>query len=166
MILNPSYFEGELTIGQVGEAVDDDFALSEAANVFVKKYEPIFYRATIGETLYRQILDGIEPSSEPPPEQQKWLALAERTAPYAAMFVWFYYMQNSATQTSGVNEIEGATPKPSQLKMARVWNEIVDNIVGMAQWICDRADDYPDFAPDIDLFRYYELHQHKNHFGI
>ena len=37
MILNPSYFEGELAIGQVGQAVDDDFALSEAVNVFVKK---------------------------------------------------------------------------------------------------------------------------------
>ena len=95
-----------------------------------------------------------------------WTALAERTAPFAAMFVWFYYMQNSVSQTSGVNELDSATPKPSKLKMARVWNEIVDNIVGMAQWICDRADDYPDFAPDMDLFLHHELCRHKIHYGI
>ena len=166
MILNPSHFEGELAIGQVGQFLEDDFAFSEAINVFVKKYEPIFYRATMGETLYRQILDGIEPSSAPEPEQQKWLALAERTAPYAAMFVWFYYMQNSVSQTSGVDGLNSSTPKPSKLKMARVWNEIVDNIVGMTQWVCDREDEYPGFAPDMDLFLHYELCRHKNHLGI
>jgi hypothetical protein len=166
MILNPSYFEGELTIAQAGEHTPSGFALNSELQWYVNEYEPVFYRATIGETLYRQMIDGTEETESAseaeadmtePEEPNKWLELVNHTAKYAAMFVWIYYMKDLNTITSGsgqtVPEYESGFRKSPQPKMVNIWNKMMDNLFPMTQWVCDRKDDYPEFAPDEDLFR-------------
>jgi hypothetical protein len=166
MILNPSYFEGELTIAQ---AVSE-FAETTALQWFINKYEPVFYRAVIGEKLYRQMIDGTGDADNDSEESLKWLELADKTAPLAAMFVYYFYTKNNNTQTTGTGEFaslsESGERKSPWTKRMDVWNEMVDSIEGVTQWICDSENDYQDFAPDVELFLKYRLSTHENLFGI
>jgi len=175
MVLNPSHFVGELTIAQSGMHTASKFAFTEELQWYVDKYEPIFYRAIIGETLYRLMLSGMtvavapdkneesesaevtEPAesevAEPEVselvepvkvvEANKWDILASKTVKLAAAFVWYHYMLDNNTQTTGSGEVmslmQSGVKKSAQPKMIRVWNELVDTIYPVIVWICKQG---------------------------
>ena len=171
MILNPSYFEGEIAIAQAGTHTASEFALNSELQWYVDKYEPIFYQATIGQVLYKQMLEGRtipivkeedsedttdSETEELPTEPNKWDMLVEQTAKHAASFVWCKYMERIQTQTSGSGEVhplfESGHKKSAYPIIKDVWNELLVSIHSMAQWIYDRENDYPLFSPDKALF--------------
>jgi len=153
MVLKPSHFVGELTIAQSGIHTPSEFAFTEELQWYVDKYEPIIYRILIGEKLYRLMIDGMTEVIIPdenneseviePIEPNKWDILASHTVKIAAAFVWYHYMLDNNTQTTGSGEIvplmESGTKKSAQPKMVRVWNQIVDSIYPAAKWICEQG---------------------------
>ena len=185
-ILKPHHFVGELTIGQ---AVSE-FAFTNDLQWYIDKYEPVFFRALCGIDLYQQMLFGMTPEPEEtdePPETEEesggesepvepneWDRLAEVVLPYLTMFVWYKYNIDNHTHPAGLGEVsqrfESAEKKSNQVKMVRVWNELIDHFVGLAQWIVDREEEYPDFDPDVQLAIYHRLvveeTERENLYGI
>jgi len=154
MVLNPSHFEGELTIAQRGEYAPSSFAFTSELDWYVRKYEPIFYRAVIGEKLYQKMIDGMTPDDDEP---NVWNKLAKRTALLAAAFVWYNYMLDINTQTTGSGEVMpefiSGTRKSSQEKWIRIKNKLVESLGHFAEWIYYELHIYTDFNPDKDLFK-------------
>ena len=134
MLLNPSFFEGELTIAQAGAHTASEKAFEGELAVYVRKYERIFYEAIMGQSLYHQMLKGL--GFEPVPDgtlqvkpgyiwlqregqvdivtvtlnyevsDDKWKELARKTIREAAKFVWYYYMLDSGTTNTGSGIVE------------------------------------------------------------
>ena len=139
-VLNPEYFVGELTVAQ---AVSE-FAASNSLQWFIDKYEPLFYKATIGLTNYQQMLEEAKTSEQ-------------KTAPYAAMFVYYHYMLDLTIPTPANEEfnilLKKSTAGAIKRKLVMIWNEIVDNIYCLPE-------------QDKELFEKLELGKYKNYFGI
>ena len=161
MLLNTSYFEGEITIGQASE-----FAVSHELQWYIDKYEPIFFHAAIGEILYQELAESMQ--AETPDE--KWTLLNDQITKYAAKFVWCKYVEDGNTVHAGIGVVqinsESATNKSAQPKFVRVWNEIVDNIPKVADWIINHGDVYETFDPDMNLYFENGLHRHENLYAI
>ena len=168
MLLTPSNFVGELTIGQLASPF-----VETNLQWFIDKYEPIFYHAVIGEPLYLKMVEGL-PDGDELTENKKWHDLKDRTIQYAAAFVWFHYVNNLMTATMGSGEFEihaeSATRKSPWAKMVHVWNEMSDavKIKGtvlspMLFWV---HSNYAEFVPDLTLYDKYGLGRHENLFGI
>jgi len=165
MILKPSHFEGELTIGQAAS----EFATTNALQWFINKYEPIFYHAIIGETLYIELVDNTEDEDEAA-EPTEWDELKQRTEQLAAAFVWYFYTMDTNTSPTGCGEVspmfESAVKKSAWPKMVKIWNELVDNMERVTNWVYQNRTKYTNFAPDIDLFMEYGMNRHENLYGI
>ena len=164
MILTPSIFEGELAIGQ-------NFSPSVEKNVewFIKKYEPMYCHAVIGEKLYDELLDNLTPDPSPQ-ESGDWDTLKDKLAYSCACFVYFHYMMNMITGTMGAGEFatnaensERVSPWP---KMVRRWNEMVDETPGIMKWIENNSDMYPEYSPDMKLYVAYGISRHENLWGL
>ena len=78
MILKPTIFVGELAIGR-----DDSAFVDENLQWYIDKYEPLFYRATIGERLYNEFVDGLKSMDSTENDtvdvDEKWLELKRVT---------------------------------------------------------------------------------------
>jgi len=100
-------------------------------------------------------------SETPEPEPNKWDKLVKVSLPYLTMFVWYKYQMDNNTQPTGSGEVvpmfDSAKKVSNQRKMVTVWNELVDHFIGLAQWIVDREEDYPDFNPEVELAVYHRL---------
>jgi len=96
MLLNKSYFLGQLAIAQLGQkAVDDNL------NVFINRFEPEILQAALGYDLYEAFMTGIDVGSDESIDQ-KWLDLMNGcvyTTSSGIKRKWVGFAGNSNTKT-------------------------------------------------------------------
>jgi hypothetical protein len=162
MMLTPSIFEGELSIGQVEQP---DVAAS--VQWFINKYEPLYLAKLLGEALARGLGEQFPTPAPTPAPAQRWLDLAEKVKPMLSGYVYFYYQRNAETQSAGVGEVEAqaenSTRRTVSYKMVRAWNEAAKQAKQFRAWIDTAV--YPEYSGAItcDNADIYEL---KNSFGL
>lgn len=169
-IISPSNFKGERSIAQVEQQ-----QVSQNVQWFIDKYEPIFLKKLLGDTLYKEFVDGLNEDQILP----KWTDLRDGTDLKAMLidFVYYYYQNNNLTNTGGVGESKiksdnaiAASPYP---KMINAWNEMVN----MARLFDLSTDTYPNWnrfywRKDIDCFVYChrkcvpDIYEYKNQLGL
>ena len=178
MIIDTSYFEGDLSIGQISSP-----AVIASVNLFIKKYEDEFLAKLLGYPLFKLFKAGI--AAETPDQRyldiktgveyeysghlNKWRGLTFESdglkrSPIANYVYWFY-MKDNASFTMGAGEVkpenstsENVSPK---LKMIRAWNEMAHMNRELAQMIIARRDVYPEYMPV-----YSGIFKTVNEFGI
>ena len=165
MILTPSIFQGDISIGQqASEYVQPNIEW------FISKYEPKYCHAVIGEKLYKSLPPSPSKGGGVGDDvEDRWIELKEKLAYPCACFVYFHYMMDSRTTAMGGGEFgvmaENSERVSPWAKMVRAWNEMVDETPGIMKWI-DQSGEYPDYLPDMKLYIKLGLSRYENMLGI
>lgn len=123
---------------------------------FIDKYEPMFLKKLLGLTLYDQFVTGlipipVEPPTDPvtyEPIPEIWLALRDDMdlKPMIVNYVYFWYMENANTSTTGSSEVkaknENSVPVSNWDKRVRAWNEMA----ALVRLFDLSTVDYPDYV--------------------
>ncbi len=144
MIIDATYFIGEVSIPNTGAT-----AVSQQLNFFIEKYERELMGSILGKQLYDDLLAGLALT---PTVDQKWLDLKKGVvytdlngretywkglvtqSPSAkesliAQYVYYWFVRNNATQTSGIGEVkagsENAVNVSPAFKMVQAYNAMV-----------------------------------------
>lgn len=157
MILQPSDFQVDRTIGQIEQPY-----VEQAVIDFIGKYEKRFFATMIGDDLYSELNAGIEED----PINEKWLILIDKLKMAAVDYVYFYYMKNDYSTTSGIGEnvplSENAVHTTHREKMIAAWNEMVELNRDFVKWMGGNIATYPEYeGADCNL-----LFDYINTFGI
>ncbi len=166
MALDRSYFRGSLALPQLATQSAPVTGLASLATQitgentlewFITRYEDEFLHKMLGHRLYEAYLNGIS-SDEP---LQIWLDLRDRIyiqkngfgfSP-AANYVYFYAMQTAASQNSMSGEVrhkpDFAEAIIHKRKMVLAWNDMVDAIQHIREWIWIHRKELHDAMPEI-----------------
>lgn len=183
MLIDASYFEADLSIGQI-----TDQAVAAAMNLFIAKYEEDFLTSLFGYPLYKAFQAGIAAD----PIEDKWASIKSgkeytyngnlkkyrgilmtsgslKRSPIAN-YVYFKYQKDNASFTTGSGERK---PKSAVsinvspgIKMIRAWNEMVKWNREFIEFMEYSYGAYPEYDNyPMDSNRYFLL-QTINQFGI
>lgn len=134
MIIDTSYFFGDILIGQLSEQ-----SVQDKLGWFINQYEPEILRGLLGYETYKLM-------NETTPEQRftdlktgkeytdetglrKWEGLVSGKISLIAYYVYYWYQRSQTTTTSGTGEgktqTQNAIPVSAMDKMASAWNKMV-----------------------------------------
>lgn len=149
--LNKDYFVGLITVAQVTDtSVQNDLAW------FIARYEEEMIVLLLGQPLYDAYVAGM---AEVAP-LAKWTALDQKlyktTTPKmspAANYVYWFYMKNQATQTTGNGEVlikgQNSIPVGSAVKVKTAWNDMIRQNKDLVAWIKSKPEDYPEYVEPV-----------------
>lgn len=135
MIIDTSYFFGDILIGQLSEQ-----AVQDKVNWFINQYEPEILRGLLGYETYKlmsaetpeQRFVDIKTGKEYTDEKgilRKWDGLVSGKISLIAYYVYYWYQRSQSTTTSGTGEgktqTQNAIPISAMDKMASAWNKMV-----------------------------------------
>lgn len=150
-LIDSTYFHGSLVIPNSGLSGFAGSAISERLNGFISVYEKHLLTALLGETLYFDLMEGLD-ADEP---DDRWIDLKEqlvdeeaRTSPIAA-WVYYNFQRTMATISTGVGEmipgVENGSHGDMNMKLAAAWNECRDGVVKVIGFLVDNYDVYEDW---------------------
>ena len=180
-IVDISYFFGDLTIAQKSDA-----AVSSSLTWFIDEMEPKLLTDLMGYELkklydagitgsipkYIDIRDGKEYTNRSG-ILTKWrgLKFLDGTAKKSliANYIYWHWLQNENTITTGTSEKIANSPAAinvsSSQKMVRAWNQMVDWINELAEFLLTYPVDYPEFQNHYGRIPR-SLYKKQNVFGI
>lgn len=161
MLINEEYFKAEIVIPNLSSVGNGASRLVAGANLdllesFINKYEKSFLNELLGNELSNEFIKALKGELS-----GKWGELKSRLVDEQnhespiANYVYYWYMRNSVSTTTGVGEVETMSDNSMRvtpsLKMARAWNEMVDNVLDIACWLYDQKEFH--YKPcDSDIF--------------
>lgn len=172
-LIDSTFFIRELTIAQLGQA-DGNEALF---NLMLEKYEPLFLRQALGyefsqlmlnnqtEQRFVDLLEGAEYTYKS--VKYYWQGLVNdtlKTSPIAN-FVFYWFVRSQYEQQVGAGTMkplsENATIVAPEYSMIFAWNEMVDYIHQMRNFLYVNSATYPEYS--ITQVKCFEK---INHYGI
>lgn len=162
--IDTSYFFGPITIANITDA-----AVVSSFNLFLSEYEEKLLTDLLGYDLSKKYKAGI---ASPTPDAkwtdlrdgkeytnrigilQKWkgLKFTDGTAKKSliANYVYYMYMRNNATVTTGVGEkiakAQNAEAASSAYKMVNAWNQMVEWNWELSEFFLSNPASYPEFS--------------------
>jgi hypothetical protein len=160
-LIDHTYFIGEVNIPGTGQAV-----IKDVLNLFIAKYEPEFLKEVFGYEFYKAYSDGVAQN----PIDQKWLDLRDgveytNLAGYLAKwrglrftdpvkgsmvanYIFYKWNKDRTTFSTPAGEVrpeaDNATVVIPYVKMVKAWNEMVDYIFEMMEFLdAKMMTDYP-----------------------
>jgi hypothetical protein len=159
MIVGPSDFQGELSIGQV-EHPD----MAARVQWFIDKYEPLYLRKLLGNEL-AALLETEYAKEEP---EQKWIDLADKIKTPCSLYVYYMYRKDSVTSYAGVGEVLGKSENAANMpvidKMVSAWNEMVKHNHDFLLWVDKNT--YPEYDRGLHCLNDSDIYRVINAFGI
>lgn len=172
MYLDGTYFQGNLVLPQYGrmpknavsgtiDALLTGTVGEQSLEWFIARYEEEFLRKLLGSPLYESWTEGLS-TAEP---LQIWVDLKShifrtvggiKLSP-AANYVYFFAMRAAASDTTMTGEKRQAgtysdNVSPSR-KMANAWNDMVDAVQHIREWIYTHREDIADVMSGCVDFR-------------
>jgi len=155
MTLTAAYFAGELLIPGVTGSTYAEVSNLALLNRTILKHEKKFLEKLLGEDLYAAYAAAMLLS----PTSGVWYDLDQQiytsqtsgditiySSP-AANYVYFQFWKTASSMTSTLGELaskaENADVVSIGHKMVAAWNEMVDLVDEIREWLDDNADDYP-----------------------
>ncbi len=181
MIIDKSYFIGEISIAQLGS-----IPVQDALTLFIDKREPEYLKKALGYAFAKLFSDGLAADVV----EQRWTDLLEgaeyddceditrewmgfqndgKQSPIAN-YIYYWYQRDNITFTASVGEMAGkaenATSVSPAPKMIRVWNEMVKWNKSLYDYLLNKKDDagelvYPEFKPEA-----VECLKRMNYYGL
>lgn len=170
MIIDYTYFRGEITIAQLSQA-----SVREDLQLLINKYEQRYLKQLLGLDMYNAFMAGIDPISG---ADQKWLNILQgveyehngntyewigfendlKESPIAN-YVYYKYITKEVELTTGIGQVvpkaENAVIASAVPKLTRAWNEMVDWQRGLIRYLDDNRSLYPEWRPYTDYSRWY-----------
>ena len=119
--------------------------IQEQITDMIEAYEPTIAHAVIGETLYNQLLAGLEEDPVP----AKWTALKAVMVDVCRKFVYYRYRFRYISDVTETGETmpdrDNATQVDPSRLMIEAINEMLDDIDNRLVALCDGNADYPDY---------------------
>lgn len=128
-LIDTSYFIGDLDIAGLSSS-----HVRARVEAFIDKYEPKFLRLLFGELLYADYVAGIALTGEEnEAEKALWTILQSENLKQAiACYVYYYWLRDKETLTTSQGESKPQTENSTQAnsihKQVRAWNEMVENV--------------------------------------
>lgn len=139
MIIDATYFVGEINIAQLGQP-----EVLELVNRFIKKYEKRFMKEYFGATLAKKINDENTTPGDPlmeailtgadfeyKGEPVEWVGLknTDKVSPIAN-YVFYFFAEDQLTSQSQVGEVynkaENAELVSPDSRLAYIWNDMIE----------------------------------------
>lgn len=139
MIIDATYFVGEINIAQLGQP-----EVLELVNRFIGKYEKRFMQEYFGATLAKKIIDENTTPGDPlmeailtgadfeyKGEPVEWIGLknTEKISPIAN-YVFYFFVENGLSSQAGVGEVwnkaENAQLVSPDSRLAYIWNDMIE----------------------------------------
>ena len=162
-IIDTSFFFGQLNIAQ-----KSDSSVSTSLQALINELEPALLADLLGYDLYKQYLAGIALGSPTAKWTElrdgkeytnrqgvlsKWKGLkytdGSTTRSLIANYVYWHWLQNEASETTGTGEKmpanQNAVNTSPANKMIRAWNEMVDMINELVEFLMSNQATYPEF---------------------
>lgn len=161
--IDSTYFFGPVLIPQ-----NSDSAVSGSLQLFIDTKEPELLRQLLGYELHKAYTAGIAAGSP----DAKWIAIRDgkeytnrqgyldkwrglkftdgtgKKSPIAN-YVYWHWMENEATVTTGTGEKKAANQNAVDaspaVKMVRAWNEMIDMNWELIEFLLSNQSDYPEF---------------------
>lgn len=167
MLIDQSFFVGEILVPNLTGAGPIPAGNIEELNRFIGKYEPEYLDEVLGQSLSAAFQEGVVASSP----EQRWVDLKNRLvnettklSPIAG-YVYYHYFRDRLSTSSGLGEIEAVAENANVVlntdKMSRAYNDAVRKGRAVFSWVILNAETYPEF----DLEHEYTLSP-VNTFGI
>jgi hypothetical protein len=157
-LIDETYFIGELNLPNLNEESE-----IERLQLFIDKYEPKFLTELLGYGLYKDFKAGLLVN----PVADKWKALRDggeytysgstfrwnglkqADGSMIANYVYYWWMRNELTQTTGMGEVatksENSVRVSASNKMTSAWNEMVNQVWALTSFMNASIVDYPDW---------------------
>lgn len=160
-LISSSFFVGEISIPNLQQET-----VSENLSYFITKYEKKCLIGALGYPLYKlvtgaregmeqrikDLLDGIE--YELNGKLTKWDGIIHGDYSFVANYIYWYFMKNNATHTTGVattksNAAASISVSPAE-KMLNAWNSMADDVSQMILFLRNKKTEsgqlvYPEF---------------------
>lgn len=157
------------TIVQIADFVDEinlptgSDPINAQVQRYIDKYEREILVKCLGETLYAQLMAGLNVTVPDEPEE-KWASLASFVKPISAYYVYCNYMKKEATSTQRVGEVKSKTQNSTivnaNYKIVNAWNEL-DNIIYSLDGFLDdnysTYDSWQGYVPYLGLLNTFGL---------
>jgi len=172
-LIDKSYFIGELSISQISQP-----AVEELLTVFINRYEPQFltdilgygfqklFLANLTQPRFVALRDGAE-FTDPNGSLHKFYGIANATTKNSpiANFVFYKYVRDKYEQQRGIATVspkaENATVIAPEYTLIKAYNDMVDYIHVLRQYLHAEKDTYPEY--DVKYTKCFET---LNHYGI
>lgn len=166
-LIDRTYFIGEINLPNTNQT-----AVQENIDFLISKREPELLIALFGYAMYKAFIAGL--LEDPVPQRwvdlrdgvdytdtdgtlRHWMGLVavdgEVKESLIANYVYYWFTRKEATQTTGVGEVVTKTENSARVspmaKQVRVWNEMVDWIAELFNFLQVKKEDYPEWKPDI-----------------
>lgn len=148
MILDQSYFVGELLIVGIAGTGPAQLSMKDELDWFIAIYEKKYLKLLLGDDFYTAFVADIEDETGLYSDLKDMIYEELLLSPVAC-YVYYWYMRNSVTQTAALNQIrtqsENAASYNNFDKMAKAWNLMVELSQEIWDHLEDNLDSYPDF---------------------
>ena len=154
MSVTAAYFVNELLIPGISGSQFSEVENLATLNAIISKYQPKFLEMLLGEDLYAEYAAAIALS----PTSGVWFDLQSQIYQAATLespianYVYFKFWKNAATTTlksgEAQSKFENSDTATIGVKMVRAWNEMVDQVDDIREWINDHASDYPTWGTE------------------
>jgi Ni,Fe-hydrogenase I cytochrome b subunit len=171
-ILSTSYFIGELMVPNIQGSTVPALSVQSKITLLIDRWEVAFLRKMLGKAFADEFLTHAADTSG------IWHNLKDKiyitpTAPATAYrspvacYVYNFYLKSMLSVTTGSGEgkakIDGSDSISSWQKIITNWNDMVDQIIELRQWLDDNASTYTTYiAGDTG----YEDFERMNQWGI
>ena len=153
--LTAAYFTGELLIPSVSGSTYAEVENLATLTNMINKYEPKFLELLLGETLYATYAAAIALG----PTSGVWFDLKSQiyqTTPFyqspVANYVYYMFWRSNRTTTAHVGESKAKVENSDLVsigpKMNNAWNEMVDLVADIREFLDDHSTDYTDWGAD------------------
>lgn len=166
--VDKSFFKGDAmnipNISSTGVGTAGAISAANADNLtqLIEKKEPEFLKKALGKELYQQFKAGMSVVA-PVIIDPKWLVLSVMLADSTlkvsplANYVWWYWARYNTTVTTDLGEStpsqENAGATSSVYRQVHVWNEMVDMLNEVSDYINDNEPIYGTaFLPDDEVY--------------
>lgn len=150
MILDNSYFKGEIFIPNLQGSSPVNQARSTELEYFAEMYEKDYLELMFGETMAAAIIAAPESFVS----LMVYLLSQTKGSPLAN-YVYYHFRVNELSQTTGAGEAvmntENATLKNATYKLVKAWNSMVDMSQKAFDYVADNSGDYADYDSGVSF---------------
>lgn len=146
MILDSSYFVGELLIAGIAGTSPAQLSMKAELDWFIAVYEKKYLRLLLGDAFYEAFIADQEEETPVYGTLKEMIYDENFLLSPVAGYVYYWYMRNSNTQTTALNQVRSVPENGAAYnnfdKMVKAWNLMVDLSTEIWDHLCDNPVDY------------------------
>ena len=146
-LIDSTYFINEFSIAGIAGTNPTATANAARLQAVINRREPQLLKDVLGETLYGEFIAGLAEVSP----IQKWVDLkaeliddSAKLCDYTAI-MYYWWLRSEERMQTAVGNTEAIHPAVNTVSLAELYNEAIDELKDLQDWVASSASDYPNF---------------------